>query len=275
MTATTKVKLSGPMFEALDLFRQNDTAILFAYFIRTGTAVALMRRGLISAERRGRYQLLPAGARQLSIDYTIFVERARDAALAEDADRVVCIAPGCGEAFTSGRRYNYDPERTATQRMRLHAAAAHVPTSVIGWVSLGKPLTDEQWETVRAYLDSQAPRAAANRARVANLLSATVAKRATVEAPAAIESPKPTAEDLLLDLAKAARDGMPVGTGLTFTHEGGLSVQLTRDSVDQLDLWAGYLNAPVVDGGKINGWRHFSVNGTLHGHPIEVWTAQY
>jgi hypothetical protein len=146
------LKLSGPMFDALEAFRQNDTDILPAYWIRVGTAVALMRRGLISAERFNRHQLTPEGARQLSIDYTIFVERAREQALAEDADRVACIAPGCDAAFMSGRRFSYDTDFTATQRMQLHAAAAHVPIEAVGWVALSKPLTTEQWESARRYI---------------------------------------------------------------------------------------------------------------------------
>jgi hypothetical protein len=282
---TTKVKLSGPMFEALNTFRQNNTAILPASWIRTGTAVALMQRGLISTQRYGRYQLLPAGARQLSIDYTIFIDRAYDAAVAEDADRVVCIVPGCDEVFTSGVRFTFDESRTGTERMRLHVAAAHVPTSVIGWVQLHKPLTDEQWKIARTFVlgvdetETEAPAdsakmviTASGQRKIAEAVARNAPESTTVgETPA----PKPTTEDLLLGLAEAARDGMPVGTGLSFTYEGGLSVQLTRDSVDQLYLWAGYLNAPVVDGGKIKNWRHWSVNGTLRGHPVEVWTAQY
>jgi hypothetical protein len=296
MPTTTKVKLSDAMFNALDMFRQNNSLILPAYFIRSGTAVALIRRGLISTEWSGHHQLLPAGARQLrrDFDYQTLVDQAHEQALAEDADRVVCIVPGCGEAYTSGAWWSSsDQQRTATERMRLHVAAAHVPVSVIGWVSLGQPLPDERWETVCAYLKAQEPRAAINRERVAALLSAgsfevgptgsmvvtasgqrkiaEVVARNTAEVE---ESPKPTTEDVLLGLVDAVRNGMSVGVSFTL-DDRELSVQLPQDRVDLLDEWARYFNSPIVDGGKISGWRHLSVVGVLRGYPVEVWTADY
>lgn len=147
----SKIKLSVPMHDALETFRQNNTVTLPACWIKTGTAVALITRGLISAERYGQYQLLPDGARVIGIDYVAHIERAHERAIAEDADRVVCIAPGCGEAFLSGPRYRHDRGYTATQRMQIHAANAHVPISVIGWLK-GEPLTPEQWNIARDHI---------------------------------------------------------------------------------------------------------------------------
>jgi hypothetical protein len=259
------LKLSGPMFDALEAFRQNDTDILPAYWIRVGTAVALMRRGLISAERFNRHQLTPEGARQLSIDYTIFVERAREQALAEDADRVACIAPGCDAVFTSGRRFSYDTDFTAAQRMQMHAAAAHVPLSVGGCTSLTKPLPPAQWESTRRYIlgDPATSRLTLDEACGTVVAGPAPALQRTAEeiefATAAME-PDQSFAAVLDWIADGIRGGLPIPANVSYVGSVvGVHIGLYRNRPNDLAVWARYAATQVVIEDHVHGTdRHRS-----------------